>query len=92
MRAWTSRIVVGCRSKGQLAGEGWLTTEPEFTMIPTLITTVLIVSVFCAYVAWVQVTRNAPLPDPSGDWWPHFERQFRAHAVRVAQQPNRRRH
>jgi hypothetical protein len=55
-------------------------------MIPTLIATLLIVAVFCAYVAWVQVVRNASLPDPSGDWWPKFERQFRAHAMRVAQQ------
>ncbi|HWE11322.1 MAG TPA: hypothetical protein VG325_18375 [Solirubrobacteraceae bacterium] len=59
-------------------------------MIPTLITTVLIVMAFCAYVARVQIARNAPLPDPSGDWWPRFERQFRAHAVRVAQQSHRR--
>jgi hypothetical protein len=55
-------------------------------MIPTLIATVLIVAMFCAYVARVQIVHNAPLPDPSGDWWPHFERQFRAHAARVAQQ------
>jgi hypothetical protein len=59
-------------------------------MIPTLIATVLIVAAFCAYVAWVQVVRNAPLPDPSGDWWPKFERQFRAHAMRVAQQSSPR--
>ena len=59
-------------------------------MILTLIGAVLVVVAFCAYVARVQATRNAPLPDPSADWWPHFERQFRAHAARVAQQSRRR--
>lgn len=59
-------------------------------MIPTLIATVLVVAAFCVYVARVQITMNAPLPDPSGDWWPKFERQFRAHAVRVARQKRRR--
>lgn len=51
-------------------------------MIPTLICTVLIVAAFCAYVARVQIALNAPLPDPGGDWWPQFERQFRAYAQR----------
>lgn len=51
-------------------------------MIPTLIVTVLIVLAFCAYVARVQLVVNAPLPDPAGDWWPQFERQFRAHVRR----------
>jgi hypothetical protein len=61
-------------------------------MIPTLIACILVVAAFCAYVARVQVVnKNAPLPDPSGDWWPHFERQFRAHAIRVARQSDRRR-
>ena len=60
-------------------------------MIPTLIASILVVAAFCAYVARVQTIRkNAVLPDPSGDWWPHFERQFRAHAIRVAQQSHRR--
>ncbi|HWE12735.1 MAG TPA: hypothetical protein VG365_04440 [Solirubrobacteraceae bacterium] len=59
-------------------------------MIPALILNLLIVAAFCAYVARVQLVRNAPLPDPSGDWWPHFERQFRAHAIRVARQSSRR--
>lgn len=59
-------------------------------MISTLIATVLILVAFCAYVARVQTVRNAPLPDPSGDWWPHFERQFRAHAAQVAQRSHRR--
>lgn len=59
-------------------------------MIPTLIACILVVAAFCVYVARVQVIRkNAVLPDPSGDWWPHFERQFRAHAVRVARQHRR---
>lgn len=53
-------------------------------MIPTLIASVLIVAMFCVYVARVQMTLNAPLPDPAGDWWPQFERQFRSHARRVA--------
>ena len=54
-------------------------------MIATLITCTLVVAAFCVYVARVQTSRrNAHLPDPSDDWWPQFERQFRAHAVRVA--------
>jgi hypothetical protein len=61
-------------------------------MIPTLIACILVVAAFCAYVARVQVVnKDAPLPDPSGDWWPHFERQFRAHAIRVARHSHRRR-
>lgn len=61
-------------------------------MIPTLIACILVVAAFCVYVARVQASRkNAPLPDPSGDWWPRFERQFRAHAMRVARQPHHRR-
>lgn len=68
-------------------------------MIPTLITTVLIVAAFCAYVARVQLALNAlnaPLPDPSGDWWPQFERQFRQHVrqrafdARHGHRPSRR--
>ncbi len=59
-------------------------------MIPTLIACILVVAAFCAYVARVQVVRkNSLLPDPSGDWWPHFERQVRAHAARVARQSRR---
>jgi hypothetical protein len=54
-------------------------------MLFSLIGTVLILLAFCGYVTYVQ-HRNRPLPDLKGDWWPHFERQFRAHAVRVAQQ------
>ena len=69
---------------GQLHGTGVV------TMIPTLIATVLIVAAFCAYVARVQIALKAPLPDPAGDWWPQFERQFRAHAIRVARQKRRR--
>lgn len=53
-------------------------------MIPSLITTVLIVTAFCAYVARVQMALNAPLPDPAGDWWPQFERQFRAYVRQLA--------
>jgi hypothetical protein len=54
-------------------------------MILTLIACILVVAAFCAYVARTQAVRkNAPLPDPSDDWWPQFERQFRAHALRVA--------
>lgn len=53
-------------------------------MIPSLIMTVLIVAAFCVYVARVQMTLNAPLPDPAGDWWPQFERQFRAHVRQMA--------
>jgi hypothetical protein len=70
-----------------------LEPEPENElMIPTLIAAVLVVAIFCAYVARVQAMRKkAGLPDPSADWWPHFERQFRAHAIRVAQQSRRRR-
>jgi hypothetical protein len=61
-------------------------------MIPTLIACILVVAAFCAYVARVhRVRKNAVLPDPSGDWWPQFERQFREHAIRVAQQSHRRR-
>lgn len=52
-------------------------------MIVALIATVLVVASFCAYVARVQRRRRA-LPELRGDWWPHFERQFRAHAMRVA--------
>lgn len=56
-------------------------------MIPALIACIVIVAAFCAYVARVQAVRKeAPLPDPRDDWWPHFERQFRAHAIRVARQ------
>ncbi len=62
-------------------------------MIPTLIACILVIAAFCAYVVRVQIIRkNAPLPDPSGDWWPHFERQFRAHAARVAPQMRRHRY
>jgi len=60
-------------------------------MIPTLIACIFVVAAFCAYVARVQIVqKTAPLPDPSGDWWPHFERQFRAHAIRVARQHRRK--
>jgi hypothetical protein len=37
------------------------------------------------YVARVQRHRGK-LPELHKDWWPQFERQFRAHALRVAQQ------
>jgi hypothetical protein len=61
-------------------------------MIPTLIGSILVVAAFCAYVARVQAVRkHSLLPDPSGDWWPHFERQFRAHAMRVSRQSHHRR-
>jgi hypothetical protein len=53
-------------------------------MIFPLIGSVLIVVAFCAYVARVQ--RQHRLPTLHADWWPHFERQFRAHAMRVAQE------
>lgn len=55
-------------------------------MIPTLIASVLVVLTFCAYVARTQIVRNAPLPDPATDWWPKFERQYREHVAKVAQQ------
>jgi hypothetical protein len=54
-------------------------------IIALIAATVLIVASFCAYVAYVQ-RRYKPLPQLRGDWWPHFERQFRAHARRVAQE------
>jgi hypothetical protein len=53
--------------------------------IALIATTVLILALFCAYVAYVQ-RRYKPLPQLRGDWWPHFERQFRAHAMRVSQE------
>jgi hypothetical protein len=34
-------------------------------------------------VARVQ-RRHKPLPQLRGDWWPGFERQFRAHVIRLA--------
>jgi hypothetical protein len=55
-------------------------------MILALIaTTVFILAAFCGYVAYVQ-KRYRPLPQIRGDWWPHFERQFRAHAMRVSRE------
>jgi hypothetical protein len=53
-------------------------------IIALLATTVFIVAAFCFYVAYVQ-RRYKPLPQLRGDWWPHFEREFRAHAIRVSQ-------
>jgi hypothetical protein len=45
--------------------------------------TILILAVFGAHVARVQ-RRYKPLPQLRGDWWPQFERQFRAHVTRLA--------
>lgn len=54
-------------------------------IIPTLVASLLLVLALCTYVVRTQIMRNAPLPEPDTDWWPTFERQFRAHAKWVAQ-------
>jgi len=52
-------------------------------MIIALIAAIVVVlTAFCAYVVYVQ-KRYKPLPQLHGNWWPHFERQFRAHVMRV---------
>jgi hypothetical protein len=54
-------------------------------IIPTLVASLLLLLAFFAYLVRAQIARNAPLPEPDTDWWPTFERQFRAHAKWVAQ-------
>ena len=51
-------------------------------IIALIAATVVILAAFCGYVAYVQ-RHHKPLPQLRGDWWPHFERQFRARAIRV---------
>jgi hypothetical protein len=53
-------------------------------VIALIAATVFILALFCAYVAHVT-RRYKPLPQLRGNWWPQFERQFRAHAMRVSQ-------
>lgn len=57
-------------------------------MITTLITTLAAIEIF-VIAAVIRVSyvnmRNRRTPAPlRGDWWGQFERQFRAHALRVA--------
>jgi hypothetical protein len=54
-------------------------------IIALIAITVVVLAAFCGHVAYVQ-RRYKPLPQIRGDWWPHFERQFRAHAIRVSQE------
>jgi len=53
-------------------------------MILLLIPLVMTLAIFGLYVARMQRKRR-PLPKLRGDWWPHFERQFREYAMRVSE-------
>lgn len=52
-------------------------------MIAVTITVVLNLAWLCAYV--VRIQRRRRLPKLRGDWWPHFERQFREYAMRISE-------
>lgn len=57
--------------------------------------TPILVVLAVALAAWAvraAVRRVRTPPELRGDWWPEFERQFRAYASRSANRDRQRRH
>jgi hypothetical protein len=53
-------------------------------MFVVLLACVLLLALSAVYLLARSRRRQAP-PEPEGDWWPQFEREFRAYAERISE-------